>query len=307
MRAADIARGRWPGLLERFGIDCSLLTGKHGPCPACRGRDRFRFDDQDGRGTFFCSHCGAGDGFKLLQLVNGWSFKQAASEIEETAGSIAAVAPKMLQTEGERVAMCRAIWRETRAIVFGDPVHQYLHRRTGITDVPTCIRFHPNLKYRHADNRVTYHPAMIAKVTGRDGNGVALHRTYLSNDGRKADVPTARKALGSLRGSCEIRLFPAGRSLGIAEGIETALAASMLFDIPVWSSISANIMEKWTPPAGTEHVIICGDNDWSGTGQAAAWNLARRLIASRAKVEVKIPNTTGDDWNDHMNGNIHDR
>ena len=76
MHAAELAVGRWPGLLVQFGIERNLLTGKHAPCPVCEGRDRFRFDDREGRGTFFCSHCGAGDGFRLLQLVKGWSFKQ---------------------------------------------------------------------------------------------------------------------------------------------------------------------------------------------------------------------------------------
>ncbi|MDI5829610.1 hypothetical protein MJN51_36035, partial [Salmonella enterica subsp. enterica serovar Kentucky] len=34
---------------------------RHAPCPACGGKDRFRFDD-NGRGSFICNQCGAGDG-----------------------------------------------------------------------------------------------------------------------------------------------------------------------------------------------------------------------------------------------------
>ncbi len=299
MHAAELAVGRWPGLLVQLGIERNLLTGKHAPCPVCEGRDRFRFDDKDGRGTFFCSHCGAGDGFKLLQLVKGWSFKQAASEVEGIVGTVQAGVAKPAQSDAAKVEACRRIWRESRAVVTGDPVSAYLLRRTGIDAVPGCIRFHPALPYRHDDGSVTRHPAMVAKVQNADGQGVAIHRTYLTSNGDKADVPTVKKIVGSLPPSSAVRLFPASSNIGIAEGIETALSASVSFGVPVWSCISAGVMEKWTPPPGTERVHIFGDNDLSGTGQAAAWILAKRLIAAGFSVEVNIPDKPGTDWNDY--------
>ena len=298
MPAAELAVGRWPGLLAHFGIGRNLLTGKHVPCPVCEGRDRFRFDDREGRGTFFCSHCGAGDGFKLLQLVKGWSFKQAASEVESIVGTVKAGLSKTVQSDAAKVEACRRLWRESRAVAVGDPVSAYLLRRTGIDTVPACIRFHPALPYRHDDGSTTRHPAMIARVQDAEGNGVAIHRTYLTDCGEKADVPTVKKVAGSLPPSSAVRLFPASSSIGIAEGIETALSASMRFGVPVWSCVSAGGLERWTPPPGTERVIIFGDNDLSGTGQAAAWILARRLIAAGIAVEVKIPDEPGTDWND---------
>ena len=301
MHAAELAVGRWPGLLVQFGIGRNLLTGKHAPCPACEGRDRFRFDDKDGRGTFFCSHCGAGDGFKLLQLVKGWSFKQAASEVEGIVGTVQAGTAKPAQSDAAKVEACRRLWRESRAVVAGDPVSAYLLRRTGIEATPACIRFHPALAYRHDDGSVTRHPAMVAKVQDSDGHGIAIHRTYLNRSGQKADVPAVKMLLGSLPPSSAVRLFPALSSIGIAEGIETALSASARFGVPAWSCISAGGMEKWTPPPGTERVIVFGDNDLSGTGQAAAWSLAKRLIASGIAVEVKIPDELGTDWNDIAN------
>ena len=148
MHAADLAIGRWPGLLVRFGIERHLLTGKHVPCPVCEGRDRFRFDDREGRGTFFCSHCGAGDGFKLLQLLKGWSFKQAAFEVEGIVNTVQTGSAMPVQSDATKVEACRRIWRESRAVVVDDPVHQYLARRTGIDAAPACIRFHPALPYR---------------------------------------------------------------------------------------------------------------------------------------------------------------
>ena len=65
------ARGRWKEILPALGVPASFLKNEHGPCPGCGGKDRFRFDDLDGDGTFYCSGGGTennhGDGLELLQ------------------------------------------------------------------------------------------------------------------------------------------------------------------------------------------------------------------------------------------------
>jgi len=76
------ARGQWPYILESSGINLSYLRNKHGSCPICGGVDRFRFDNKNGRGTFICNQCGAGDGIKLLMLYRGFDFKEALNFIE---------------------------------------------------------------------------------------------------------------------------------------------------------------------------------------------------------------------------------
>lgn len=143
-------------------------------------------------------------------------------------------------------------------------------------------------------------PALVALVTGPDGKGVTLHRTYLQ-DGRKAPVPSSKKLMPgrSIKGAA-IRLHPAGDVLGIAEGIETALAAQQRFGVPVWSCVSAVGIESFIPPQEVRKVIIFGDNDESGTGQAVAWALAKRLIAAGLAVEVKLPERIGTDWADEV-------
>lgn len=92
---SDLAQGRWVEILSTVGgIPVSYLDDKHKPCPSCRdGRDRFRFDDQDGNGTWFCSHCGGrdgsgggGTGMSLLMRVKGWEFKEAARAVEDYLG-----------------------------------------------------------------------------------------------------------------------------------------------------------------------------------------------------------------------------
>ncbi len=79
----DRAVGRWKGILPSLGIPSKALTNRHGPCPMCGGKDRFRFDDKGGRGTWFCSHCGAGDGIELVKRFQNCEFKDAARLIEQ--------------------------------------------------------------------------------------------------------------------------------------------------------------------------------------------------------------------------------
>jgi putative DNA primase/helicase len=102
-----------------------------------------------------------------------------------------------------------------------------------------------------------------------------------------------------------VRLLPHGKVLGIAEGIETAMSAAVLFGIPVWAALTAGFLETWYPPADVECVYIFGDNDSSYTGQAAAYTLARRLVLTEKKeVNVEIPEQTNTDWNDVLAANL---
>ncbi len=83
------ARGRWPEILNRFGIDRTFLRNRHGPCPVCGGKDRFRFDDKAGSGSWFCNQCDpqAGAGINLLMNFRDWDFRTAATEIDRLIGT----------------------------------------------------------------------------------------------------------------------------------------------------------------------------------------------------------------------------
>jgi putative DNA primase/helicase len=148
---------------------------------------------------------------------------------------------------------------------------------------------------------------MVAMVVGPDGKPVSMHRTFLKPDGSgKAEMAAPRKLMpGELpEGAC-VRLcdYVPGGPLGIAEGIETAMSASALYEMPVWAAINSEILKKWTPPEGCEEVAVFGDNDAKFGGQAAAWALAHRLAVKGIRVTVHIPPIEGDDWNDvHLAG-----
>ena len=79
------ATGQWESII--FSLSgVKLAKNKHSPCPICGGKDRFRFDDRDGRGTWICNQCGggkpkAGDGLALLADIRGVDAFTAANEV----------------------------------------------------------------------------------------------------------------------------------------------------------------------------------------------------------------------------------
>jgi putative DNA primase/helicase len=89
----DRARGRWPGVLSALGISThpKFLKRQNCPCPMCGGRDRFRFLDTNGDGTWICTHCGPGAGVGLVMKFTGLPFRDAAVEIERVLGDAAIV------------------------------------------------------------------------------------------------------------------------------------------------------------------------------------------------------------------------
>ncbi|HEY0209505.1 DUF927 domain-containing protein [Acerihabitans sp.] len=69
------ATGHWPVILQRLDIP---INRHEGECPSCGGATRYRFDDKEGRGTYHCSHCGAGTGLDLVIKVKRCDARQAA-------------------------------------------------------------------------------------------------------------------------------------------------------------------------------------------------------------------------------------
>lgn len=300
------AQGRWRSILLSLGVDERALSGKHGPCPLCGGRDRFRFDDKDGRGTYFCSGCGAGDGVKLAMGITGQTFKDTARQIERLAGVVQPTASKPERTDDDKRAALRRVWSESKPIQRGDEAALYLAGRgLRLYDLPEAVRVHPALRYQDGETVGTY-AAMLATVTAPDGRAVSLHRTYLQ-DGRKAPVGAPKKLMQGLPLSgAAIRLTAVSEVLGIAEGVETALAASELFEAPVWSCVSAQGIESFEPPAGVKEVIVFADHDENFAGQAAAYRAAHRLKLKGFEVEVCIPQEPGD-WLDFHSKNFEPR
>lgn len=291
------ARGRWRGILSHYGMSQKELSGKHGPCPMCGGMDRFRFDNKGGAGTWICNNCGAGNGVDLVMGLKGWDFGKAVQEIRPLVGmSPLQDAPKP-QDEGKRREARKALWNSSVPLSPGCPADSYFKGR-GV-DRPNyspALRYCPSARYDESKS----FPAIVAAVQEPGGKAVSLHRTFIA-DGEKAPVDAPKKLMpGTIDDGSAIRLSQVTSTMGIAEGIETALAAWEIFGVPTWAAISSTIMAKWVPPKGVSEVFIFGDNDPGFAGQVAAYGLAKSLHRQGIKVRVVIPNEAGTDWADHL-------
>ncbi|WP_336974195.1 DUF7146 domain-containing protein [Sphingobium aromaticiconvertens] len=305
IQIADLARNKWGSILPALGVDAKFLSGKHGPCPACGGNDRFRFDDKGGKGTFICNACGAGDGFKLLSIVKGWPFAEAANRIRPIVGEMPAAKPGKVRDPASITASLKSLWESGQALDAGDIASRYLTAR-GVT-VPRC----PDLRFT-ASAAVNDHPkqgrlpALLALVRAPDGSPATIHRTYLEG-AAKANMPDPRRLMpGTLPKGAAIRLAPHRGVLGVAEGIETACAVMDRFGVPCWSLINATMLADFIWPPDITELRIYGDNDLKFAGQAASWKLAHRAAAARNPISaiVEIPPTPGNDWLDEHVGRV---
>lgn len=297
-KTAHVAKGKWRGILMTLGLPEACLKDRHGPCPLCGGKDRFRWDNSEGKGTYICGQCGAGDGMKLAMEYTGKPFTEVASIIDGMVGNIKPEAPRPKMTDESRRDALRNVYRATVPVEPGDLVHRYLEGR-GIDELiyPKALRFAPKLR----DGEGGIRPCMVAMVTDRDGSPVSMHRTFLAPDGSaKAEMAAPRKLMpGDLPdGSCVALSEYTGGPLGIAEGIETALSASAIFEMPVWAAINTSVLKKWLPPQGCSEVVVFGDNDAKFAGQAAAYHLAHRLSVKGVNASVCLPSEVGTDWAD---------
>jgi len=301
-RTIEAAKGHWKGILLELGIPENALTGKHAPCPLCTSRDNFRWDNKDGSGSYICT-CSSGYGMTLAEAFTGQQFKDVASRIDALLGNVTpdTAAPKPEMTEQQRREALKTLWRGSAPIEKGDLADTYLHAR-GIGE----LIYPPALRYARAvrDGEGGVRPCMVAAVGVYGAPKFAtMHRTFLRPDGKaKAEMAAPRKLMpGPLPdGACVQLSDYHGGPLGISTGIETAMSASALYDLPVWAAINDAMLEKWWPPKGCEEVAIFGDNDESYSGQAATYALAKKLKAKGIAVTDHIPPARGEDWNDFL-------
>lgn len=304
----DRAKGRWREILPRLGIETRFLTNKHGPCPLCGGKDRFRFDDKDGSGSYYCNQCGPGNGVLALRKLHGWTFAQACTEIDKIIGTEprkeSPAAPRSIGPATHRGhAIRRAIALATRDEI----VTAYLTKR-GLSVSSSALRGDAAHPYYGKDDEsersklIGHFPAVLAPITGPDGKLQSCMRIYDAANlepRKKIMEPVATISGGA------VRLFEESDILAITEGIETGLAVHELFNIPVWSVLSTSGMKSFEPPPKVRELHIYGDNDSNFAGQAVAFTLANALVrkindlknkTALQIVNVHIPEQPDTDW-----------
>lgn len=308
MKTVEAALGKWPQIFKALGLP--PVTGlKHWAkeCPVCGRKGKYRCDDKEGRGTWICN-CGSGDGWKLLELTQQKTIGELFAEVDQIIGNVwkRDNDEQLKQRQAATVDQVRdAVLRKFSGMngLRDTPAQAYLNSR-GIFSLPSME------SARYCDKQTVngggIYQAIWSMVTDNKANLCYLHRTLLSGD-RKADVDMAKKQKKlqddnflEYASSVAIRLFPVASTLGIAEGIETALSCKQLYHVNTWSVINSNFMAKFIAPAGVKHLIIFTDMDpHSATGHAAAYACAHKNLLAKndiEKITVRWPDSG--DFND---------
>lgn len=300
MRTRDKAQGKWREILSELALDEKYLKNEHGPCPMCGGKDRFRFDDRNGRGTYYCNVCGSGDGFDLLMCVSGWPFDEAAKRIDRIVGTIEPRPFKPTQSEDDKRRNLNAVWQAAEA---PQALLTYLESRqlpTHLLEGIKTMRGSTRLWDSKTGNR---HPGVVSLIQNAEGHPVSLHRVYFDNGKRWKKV---MPPIGTITGAA-VRLGEIeDRILCVAEGIESGLSVrGATKGLPVWCGISANGMREMQLPDGLKGLHVFADHDANFVGQTAALALAHRYRRQNkdARVSVYIPARCGEDpldvWQRH--------
>ena len=307
MKTAEAAKGRWSEIFEYYGLP--PVTGKNhfkGECPVCGARGKYRVDDRDGSGSWICV-CGSGDGMSLLVKTQGKSFSAISTEVDQIIGNDYRHEKIPVHSSAARLRQ-RTISKFAKlAPLRGTAGAGYLQHR-GITRLPAdAIRFCD--KQRHAGK---VYQALYALATDDKGELCYLHRTLLEGE-HKAPLGESAKRQKSMQEenyleyarSVAIRMFPVSSTLGIAEGIETALSCYQIYGVNTWAVMNSNFMKKFRAPAGVKHLVVFADMDrHSATGQAAAFEFAHaNLLAKNDLLKVSVRWPDNGDFNDLlMNG-----
>ncbi|MBW4225649.1 toprim domain-containing protein [Enterobacter roggenkampii] len=279
------ANGYWPSILERLAIPTNRSEG---PCPACGGNTRYRFDNKDNRGTYFCSHCGAGTGLDLVMKVNQCGAREAAELVAE------AMALPMPEPKPAREKPQTDIAGKVAALAVKASPGQSAYLTSKGLQCPFPMLSDGSL-------------LLVLK----NGAGATTGAQVIKPDGSKRLVAGTVKK-GSF---CVVNSGATSETVIIAEGLATALSVQQFRpDATIIAAIDAGnllpvaqVMRKKYPNA---RIIIAADNDLSAesdrsgevkvnTGKECAEKAAKAVAGwvSLPPVDYKA------DWNDYHRQN----
>lgn len=283
------AKGRWPQLLSALGINVAP-HGHHSPCPVCGGKDRFRFDNREGRGTWICNQCGAGDGLNLVERKLDISVKEAAVKVAEILGEVQPLtvhhdeAAEQKQKDHARhraAGQARALVNAARKAAG----NAYLKNK-GWPDKEALNLQGSGLHVGGID-----FAAGDLVIPLYDLSGHLVNAQLINGAGKKCTL-----AGGQVTGAAHHFEGNDNTVIWMAEGYATGLTIHALTGETVYVTMGANnfphlsecLREKYPDAV----LLMAADNDENGTGQKKAKEAAN-LVSGK----VALPLIAGD-WND---------
>ncbi|MEQ4936799.1 DUF927 domain-containing protein [Proteus terrae] len=249
------SQGRWLYILANLGITVPD-NHKHGACPKCGGKDRFRFDDKNGKGTWFCNQCGHGDGLDLVKLVTGKETKTACQEVNKII--LLPAFKEIAPTPVKNVSAKKGIEHYEKIKAFcslGES--QYLINK-GFANHQCLIT---RQQYTQGEFSFPVGSLLLPLV---DTDSVIKGGQLISLNGEKSLLSGS-----TLSGSFIIVRQPEKKPLEqivITEGFATGLSLSKCLDALIVASVSATNLVKVAQQLRAQYpdakIIIAGDNDF---------------------------------------------
>lgn len=302
---------KWRETVEMAGIIVPPTAQKFGPCPICGGKDRFRFDDKEGRGTWICNQCGAGDGISLVQKVTGKTMREmipflasllgisneapldrAAIERNLKQAEARAAETKAKEASQREAAAALANLMADESLIIDAAEHPYLSRK-GYTGFGVFIL---SREYLHHVNgkRYTYRAGCLLHAI-RDVNGEIIGAELVRDDGHKTALAGGSKAgFTIIEPPVDMQLEEV-EALFVCEGVATGYAIRELLEFKSmgFAALSKNNLMKAAKMARAMipelPIIVCGDVGAEKEAEAAAAAIG---------AEVSFP-PSGGDWDDY--------
>ena len=251
----------------------------------------------DGGQRFYCFGCAAGgDVLDYVQRLHAVTLREAVDLLEGGNLPVVSVRAPEAAPDRDTVEEARKVWRSSGPIA-GTPAEAYLRSRGILISLPDSLRF-----ARLPFGRGRMHPAMVAIVAGPDDRLWGVQRTFLTEDGRKANLPggKVKYSLGKVKGGA-VRLAPGGaKNLIVCEGIEDGLSLLQLEGRAVWAAAGAGMLAGMRLPSAVSSVIIAADAD--PAGREAARRAADAFAAEGRAVRIIYPLAPAKDFNDELQG-----
>ncbi|EMM3526712.1 DUF927 domain-containing protein [Klebsiella oxytoca] len=282
--------GKWEFILQSLGINIPE-NGKHGPCPKCGGKDRFRFDNKDGRGTWFCNQCGNGDGIDIVKRFFDIDTVPAAARVAECLPSAPAMTVPARKETAKKVAAVNWSALLSQSVAGESP---YLVGKGLIGHIS-------KLTTRELLAGGEKYPTGSLMLSVKNSQGAITGIQLIRGDGVKSLMK------GSKYSGCFISLndFPEEppEKVIITEGYGTAISVSLLSDGWPLAALSKTnlkaaaeaVREKWPET----QIIIAGDNDFmDGKPNEGREMAIKAALAVKGWVSIP-PGRAKADWDDY--------
>ena len=320
-----LAMGQWPSILTYNGIPAECFSGKHVDCPLPHhgGKKDFRFDDENGNGSYICTCSSGKDGFNLLSaflsIENEEAIKLVAEYFNLNNNGHKSETELNKNIEEYRRKQ-KELEQEQRVKVVSDKDAGEAHAKAVLANCEMGEHDYfisKGYKHRVLINQKPYEITYIRnneRKTQRVPVGAAILPIHdIDNPERIVSFqfispnidPHTEKHLKLMlvdsitSGFCVIYGNDTLPYIGATEGYRTGLAINVSLGCTVVVLFSASGVKSRTKRVKEmfpdKEILICGDNnDKNHTGQIAA-----NTAAFHTKSKAIIPLKSSTDWDDY--------